>query len=185
MEPFKRQNPSIVDCIDVLSYMVKRYDKDGMDLYYFNSSKSLTNQTDSTSLKVSVAGMKFSGISSPEITLKRILDDYTKKLRAYTSKLREHENKTGSSLLFSRRPPKLPRRLSVYVLTDGVWQSANEPGGEYLEDTIKSLVRELRNADCRRIQVGIQFIRFGNHKYGVPRLETLDRLSKENSDVDL
>lgn len=108
--------------------------------------------------------------------MKGILEAYISKLKTYTTKVADNEKRSRRmSKLFSVAP-KLPTPLSVYVLTDGVWESPDSAGGEYLEDTLKELIEALRSAGCKRVQVGIQFIRFGSHTHGVERLEALDRL---------
>ena len=100
------------------------------------------------------------------------------------AEVRAFNSRGRASLFRLNGPPKLPNPLSIYVLTDGVWESPGAPGGGYLEDTLKDLIEGLRAAGCRRDQIGIQFIRFGSHEYGVQRLEALDRLGTKH-DMDL
>jgi hypothetical protein len=168
----ERQESEVADYIDVLGYMVKRYDPDGIDLHYFNSTEVIKRCKETKRLISSVKGTKFAGLSNPQGTLKSILEAYISKLKAYTDYQKRGRR---MSRLFSTTP-KLPKPLSVYVLTDGVWESPNSAGGEYLEETLKELIEALRSAGCKRVQVGIQFIRFGSHTHGVQRLEALDRL---------
>jgi hypothetical protein len=167
----------VADYVDVLSYMVKRHDKDGLDLYYFNSSERVENSKNSTKLAMSVRGHKFSGVSSPENSLVKKLDAYSKKIKAYVSGTPEHQpHGWKSHLSFGQsKAPQLPDPLSVYVLTDGVWQLG---GHEDLENTIRDLIKNLNAAKCTRKQIGIQFIRFGNDQAGIERLNALDRLGR-------
>lgn len=172
----EKKEREVADYIDVLGYMVKRHDPDGIDLHYFNSTECIERCKETTRLVSSVNGTKFAGLSNPQGTLKDILEKYLDKLKAYTAEVADYERHgRRMSKLFSATP-KLPTPLSVYVLTDGVWESPNDPGGEYLDETLKELIEALRLAGCKRAQVGIQFIRFGSHTYGVQRLEALDRL---------
>jgi len=172
----RRQRQSeVADYVDVLSYMVKRHDKDGIDLYYFNSSDCVEGSKNSTKLVLSVRGHRFSGVSSPENSLVKKLDAYSKKIKAYASRTLEDQSH-GRRLhlpLGLSKAPKLPAPLSVYVLTDGVWQLG---GDDDLEETIRDLIKNLRAAKCTRKQIGIQFIRFGNDPVGIERLNALDRL---------
>lgn len=167
--------------VEVLSYMVKNKDPNGVDLYYFNSTEEFTKCRRSTVLAKSVAAKTFDGLTTPETKLKGLLVKYCTKLKEYTIKRNAYDSRGPNSVrtrLSLGRPPTLPRALSVYVLTDGVWESPNREGGDYLIDTIRKLVEQLKEAECERGQVGVQFIRFGNHLYGKKRLEALDLLSK-------
>ena len=172
----RRQGQSeVADYVDVLSYMVKRLDKDGIDLYYFNSPHCVEGAKHSSKLSSSVRGHKFSGISSPESSLVKKLDAYSKKVKVYATGTPEDQPHGWKShlTLTPSKAPKLPTPLSVYVLTDGVWQLG---GHEELERTIRDLIQNLHAAKCKRDQIGIQFIRFGNNPAGIERLNALDRL---------
>jgi hypothetical protein len=128
-----------------------------------------------------VAAKTFEGVTTPETKLKGLLVKYCVKLKEYTIKRNAYEHRGPASvrsLLPFGRPPTLPRALSVYVLTDGVWESPEREGGDYLTETIRKLVEQLKEAGCGREQVGVQFIRFGDDSYGKQRLEALDMLSK-------
>lgn len=172
----EKRESEVADYIDLLGYMVKRCDRDGIDLHYFNSTEVIKRCKETTRLVSSVNGRKFAGLSNPQGTLKGILEAYIRKLKVYATEVADHEKRNRRmSRLFSGGP-KLPTPLSVYVLTDGVWESPDSAGGEYLEDTLEELIEALRSAGCKRVHVGIQFIRFGSHAHGVERLEALDRL---------
>lgn len=173
----KEGESEVADYVDVLGYMVKRLDKDGIDLYYFNSSERILGSKNSTKLVLSVRGHKFSGVSSPENSLVKTLDAYSKKIKAFASEISaEQSHGWKSHLPLSHfKAPKLPAPLSVYVLTDGVWQLG---GDEDLERTIRDLIKNLHAAKCTRKQIGIQFIRFGNNPAGIERLNALDRLGR-------
>ena len=172
----EKHESEVADYIDLLGYMVKHCDRDGIDLHYFNSTNVVKGRKEVTPLVSSVNGTKFAGLSNPQGTLRGILEAYIRKLKAYTTECADNQKRSRRmSKLFSA-DPKLPTPLSVYVLTDGVWESPDSPGGEYIDDTIEELIEALRSAGCKRVQVGIQFIRFGSHTYGVQRLEALDRL---------
>lgn len=171
-----KHESDIADYVDVLSYIVKRRDPDGIDLHYFNSAEVIKRCKDTTRLVNSVHNTAFAGSSTPEVALKGLLRAYLGKVTEYKAKLRAFETRGRRSLFGG--VPKLPTPLSVYVLTDGVWELPSTAGGGYLEDTIKDLIEGLRSAGCGRDQVGIQFIRFGSHEHGIQRLESLDRLGR-------
>lgn len=179
-----KREKEVTDYVDVLSYMVKRHDPDGVDLRYLNSPEVIRRCKSTTRLVGSVRSTTFAGLSNPERTLNALLRPYLEKVRAYEAEVRALNSRGRASLFSFSGPPKLPNPLSIYVLTDGVWESPGTPGGGYLEDTLKDLIEGLRAAGCRRDQIGIQFIRFGCHEYGVQRLEALDRLGTKH-DMDL
>jgi hypothetical protein len=172
-----RRQSEIADYIGVLSYMVKNYDSNGVDLFYFNSRKKIERCKESSRLADSVRQKRFSGLSNPEGTLKTLLRRYLAKLKTYQLKLREYDEGRRRSFLAIAGRPEPPKPLSIYVLTDGVWESPDTTGGGYLEDTLREMIEVLRATRCGRDQVGIQFIRFGSHEHGVQRLEALDRFS--------
>ena len=84
----------------------------------------------------------------------------------------ESLNRTqGSTSLVSKYLTKRTRPLSLYVLTDAVWQpTCNVP------PVIQSLVKTLKDLNLHKQQIGIQFIRFGERPEGIKRLEELDKL---------
>jgi hypothetical protein len=172
------QQSEVADYVDVLSYMVKRQDPDGIDLYYFNSLEKIEGSKNSTKVHVSVKGHKFAGSSSPERRLVSILDDYGKQIKKYLADEIEYQNrgqKSRLSLIGRSKPPKLPHPLSVYVLTDGAWELGGE---DQLKKSIRNLIGHLNAAKCERKQIGIQFIRFGDHPVGIERLKALDQLGR-------
>jgi hypothetical protein len=133
--------------------MVKNKDPNGVDLYYFNSTEEFTKCRRSTVLAKSVAAKTFEGVTTPETKLKGLLVKYCVKLKEYTIKRNAYEHRGPASvrsLLPFGRPPTLPRALSVYVLTDGVWESPDREGGDYLTETIRKLVEQLKEAGCGR-----------------------------------
>ena len=98
---------------------------------------------------------KATGLSDLYPRIHDIFSDYKKNL----------ERKSFLETSF-RRP------MSLYILTDGNWQSQRDT-----EECIAELVRALDMGD--QYQVGIEFIRFGNDGEGRARLEHLDDSLKE------
>lgn len=178
--PSELQKWGISTFVEVLSYMVKDKDPNGVDLYYFDSREQSTKCKKSRQLAKSVAAKNFEGLTTPETKLKRILDDYCTLLRDFNNRRRQYERRgPNSARSLFRSPPMLPRALSVYVLTDGVWESPKTADGDYLKITLRKLIHQVKEAGCGREQVGLQFIRFGDHLYGKQRLESLDLLGKD------
>ena len=96
-----------------------------------------------------------------ERILTTVLDEHQEALHAHADQTRR-----------GRRPP-LVRPLSIYILTDGVWQGGGNP-----EVPMLGLVETLKNYNLTRNQVGIQFISFGDDAGGLERMHDLDEMSK-------
>lgn len=59
--------------------------------------------------------------------------------------------------------------MNLYILTNGIWEPNCDAAGP-----IKNLVNKLNKLDKGRLQVGIQFISFGNNAEAIDRLNILD-----------
>lgn len=143
--------------LHVLAYMLKEYDRDGMDLYFTVSQSKYNSKTSTGLLNQYRAAAAHQGTSDIGSRLGSILHEYEVKLR-------HHESRRWS--LFAPRPMK---PLNVYVLTDAVWQPQSDAAGP-----IASMVETLRDLRYPRKQVGIQFIQFGKDPACVQKLELLD-----------
>ena len=143
--------------VAVLAYIVKTYDPDGIEMYQTMCSEKPLKSKNSSDLMAALDRTTPSGISDIAIRLNLILSAYETKLH------RAH----GGGLLSSLR--KEVRPLTLYVLTDAVWQPECDAAGP-----IKKLVRKLESLGMSKNQVGIQFIRFGKNPLGLSRLEHLD-----------
>ena len=149
----------VCNVLRVLAYMVKGSDDDGMDLY-FTISSIKHNSKKATGLHNQIRGKQLQGTSDIGLRLSIILDDYKASLRQPTPK----------RLSFLGRAKRRVRKgLSVYILTDAVWQPHSDAG-----QPIESLVRTLVELDSPQKQVGIQFIRFGNDPESIEKLRHLD-----------
>ena len=148
--------------ISLLAYMVKKSDKDGVDLF-FTQSVTKVNSQRSSKLSASIHQEPFAGLSNMRGRLQTILQ--------------EHINKFGTLIqapkpLFGRQPPPQPQRpLSFYILTDAKWQptSATDVG-----QLIKDLVQSMKAKGCPKEHVAIQFIRFGEDPASIAKLDELD-----------
>ncbi|KAG8532872.1 uncharacterized protein KY384_002750 [Bacidia gigantensis] len=151
------------EVVELLFYMVEHKDPDGVDLYFSaitpkrfkvkNKKQILDALDDHPSVR-----------ENPEIRhrLASILGHYKTKFgqRQLLDKV-THWNAT---------PSRGPRKLSLYVLTDGVWQPDTD-----LVLEIQDMVDHLEQHKLRDKQIGIQFIQFGNDPIGTARLRHLDQ----------
>lgn len=138
----------------LLSYMVRDCDPNGLDLYFTNTSKTVKSRSMST-LMGELSTRTPKGLPDMRSRFGDIIEKYRSKFgkRKLSSFFRESD----------------PRKLSLYVLTDGVWQPKID-----LTTTIRTLVSGLEDHKLTNKQIGIQFIRFGNDTNGIERLQKLD-----------
>jgi len=144
----------VAKVFEALSYIVKSTDKDGLDLY-FRNSENFAESTKKTSeliplLKAQKKPTKDPGINF-DLRLNQILEKRTDKL-----------DRRG---IFNRKP----KPMSLYILTDGVWDFDG-----YAQEPIRNAVQKLYGVSKSRKQIGIQFIRFGDNPEALRRLEHLD-----------
>lgn len=146
----------------LLAYLLKRHDDDGIELWFTGRREKVRSRT-STELEQAVKSTK-QGLerhSDMAISLSEILTPYRQKMAKYS-------RKTGDSRLprLFGRPPK---KLMLYVLTDGIWRPGSNP-----HEVINKLVETMTTNDYERRYVGIQFIRFGDNLEGQEKLQALD-----------
>lgn len=156
----KQHWDKVRDTLKALGYLVKRSDLDGIDLFFTNSPEEGHSRDRKNLIKV-FNSVKPAGQCNMKVALGKILEAYRPKLP-----------KESKGLLF-RKKGKHKWGLSVYILTDGVWEdgedelcSVHEP----IETILNKLTRKSLNSD----HVGIQFIRFGDSAIGAARLTRLD-----------
>ena len=146
--------------VELLSSLTAPYDPDGLDLYF---------STESAKQKP----------KNPEEFLKHLRDRPAKGLpdfrQRFATIIEKYQSRFGKMNTFSKvfhpksMPSRGPRPLSLYVLTDGIW----DPNCTLITE-IKKLVASLLEHKLPNKYVGIQFIRFGNDPVGKQRLRHLD-----------
>lgn len=74
------------------------------------------------------------------------------------------------------RPPKPVRKLTLIVLTDGIWAGMGNSQAS-VDETIVRFVQQVESAidDLMDLPVSIEFVQFGNNPEATYRLEQLDR----------
>ena len=143
------------DLFDLLAYMVKEKDPDGIELHFTISNKTLSSRNVSP-LSKSLLSKPFEGDSNIRLELGNILQDYEARLKG-----------TETTRLWSRS--KKTKDLNLYIFTDGVWQPESDP-----TELISDIVSTLKEHRVYSERFGIQFIRFGNNQNGIDRLNRLD-----------
>ena len=153
-----------------LMYVVKAYDKNGVDLYFTVSRKEY-NSKKSSELINYVPTKPSTAECDMEAQLGTILHGYADKLRSHRnmSPLRP----TSSSSFLRKKKTAIDHggldELNVYVLTAGIWQEQTN-----VRAPIEALVTTMMELNYPKRQVGIQFIRFGNDPEAIETLQRLD-----------
>ena len=151
MEPHWKR---VTRVFEALSYILKDVDPNGLDLSFTISGDTLkkTKRTSKLVEMVKLRSKHLKGTTDMNLKLTEILVTYQTEL----------EKPKG---FFGK--PILPRNL--YILTDGVWEPNCDAAAP-----IKNLVNKLIKLDKGRVQVGIQFISFGENTAALERLDILD-----------
>jgi hypothetical protein len=162
----------VTQLFTLLAYMIKGSDRDGIDLFFTVSSDRKSEKT-STKLIRHLEGKRLTGISDIDTSLDRILNPYLERL------LSDKEPRRKWVLARKSKPA---RPLTIYVLTDGVWQP-NSDGTR----SIKTFVEKLRDLGIQdpAKQIGISFIQFGNHEEGAKKLQRLDEGLAREANFDI
>jgi hypothetical protein len=149
----------VTDVFEALSYILKYVDPDGLDLSFTVSGESLKNYKVTSTLVQSVRDRKsrLKGTTDMNLKLTTLLENYQAALEKPPREVKS---------LFRRKPV---RPLNLYILTDGIWEAKCDAEGP-----IRRLIKKLADLGKGRIQVGIEFISFGNNIAGLQRMDHLD-----------
>ncbi|KAL8894183.1 MAG: hypothetical protein Q9192_004544, partial [Flavoplaca navasiana] len=150
----------VEEVLELLATLTQPYDPDGLDLYFSTESTKLRPNHPEKFLRY-LRERPARGRPDFRQRFAKIIEDYQSRFGQRNSWARlRHPSST---------PSKGPRPLSLYVLTNGVW----DPKCTLITE-VKSLVALLQEHRYPNKYVGIQFIRFGNDPEGKKRLKTLD-----------
>lgn len=154
--------------VKALGYLVKESGRDGMDLYFTNSSEEA--HCGDTSTLMSTLNSVTPG--SYKCDMKRALGMVLEKY--YPENMKIQEEKWSPFLDSRKKKTKNEKRgVNIYVLTDGVWQERPQPFCG-VENPIKTMVEKLEAHYSLGYHVGIEFISFGSDPVGIQRLKQLD-----------
>lgn len=139
--------------LGIIAYMIKSFDKDGLDLYFAQSG--VKHHSDNSSKLVGIVEKrkvcKDLGFTDLSVRLERVLGEYAVKL--------ERETRQGIAT----------PGLSVYIFTDAIWTPLCD-----IVPAIDKMVRTLVKLQLPEKQVGLQFISFGTDTEGLTRLKLVD-----------
>lgn len=149
MKPHKLQ---VRHALESLGYLVKRFDPDGIELYFTRGPETARGKDREKLLQV-FDNVGFHGAGSIGVVLGKVLNKCTSP-GPLTSLMKKSRKIWGAS---------------IYVLTDGVWGCDKECLCQ-LPELIGTTVKKMDT----RIELGIQFIQVGHHPIGTWRLRELD-----------
>ncbi|KAG8534060.1 uncharacterized protein KY384_000903 [Bacidia gigantensis] len=146
----------IWDVLEGLTKILRDQDPDGIDLYFTSSDRKLKARK-LKEIRQSMEKNVPDALTNMSHSLSMILQDHSASA---------DRSKTVRNFLLRRRRPK---PLSLYVLTDGVWQPKSDPTG-----MIRALANDLGDLKVQYHRVQIQFIQFGSDSRAQARLKHLD-----------
>ncbi|KAF2813081.1 uncharacterized protein BDZ99DRAFT_473802 [Mytilinidion resinicola] len=170
--------PKLKRVFEALAWLVKRVDPDGLDLYFTSSPEKFHNKN--TTPLASLVERREATLGG-RCNIKNSLGNITQGYRAKIQSL--DANRPRSRLSFLGATQKL-HPISIYILTDGVWQDKPEPICG-VDEPIRILVNELSNRGLLDGQAGIQFVRFGHDDIGMKRLRMIDNHKELKLDKDI
>lgn len=149
--------PQIQNCVSILGYEVKRFDKDGIEICFTLSSVKKKHKKTSPLVDEVKRHLPADPLTNPQT-----------KTNIYTS--------LGSMLdqyrTLIEQPGNVKKKI-IFVLTDGLWQPHS---AEYLEHSLRNLISSLSQTQSPMDQIGIQFIQFGRDPVATQLLRYLDKM---------
>lgn len=146
----------VISFFKVFAYFAKRYDDNGLEMYFTVSTKKETFR-DTTPAVSLLRSMTPTSVPNFDNRLDEIL-------RGYQSRLERESERSGRRWSWSSSV----KPLSLYVLSNGDW-----PGCDAIAP-VESMIEKLRELKLTKARVGIQFIRFGRNPDGIKKLGYLD-----------
>lgn len=172
MQPFREQ---VITTFTNLAHILEKADEDGVDVFCTSQMDKKENNRRTENLTNFVRNSFCKGAGG-RCFIERSLTTLIGKV------IQELPPEAGSGLRRARSFRGIlgkrytGRPISIYILTNGVWDSspAAEKGLCNADIPIRQLIEELKRRNLPRNQVALQFLRFGNDETGIRRLRTLD-----------
>lgn len=175
MQPYKAEVTSV---LRNMAFILGKADPDGLDVALTFESEKIEHNRRTEKLVEFVEGRFQKGAQSRcfigaslQALVNRILKDLPENAG-------EKQKSRIQRFMSSKKRP-----VSLYVLTNGIWDPSAREGVCGAHIPIMQLMTELRNRNLERSQVAIQFIRFGDDPVGVKRLNGLDNLVKDHESL--
>jgi hypothetical protein len=143
----------MTELLGIIAYMIKSFDKDGLDLYFAQSNAKHNGDTSSKLVSI-VEKRKHEedlGYTDMSVRLEQILGEYATKMQRQ---------------IWQNIPT---RGLNVYIFTDAIWTPLCD-----IVPAIDKMVEKMVAHNLPEKQVGLQFISFGDDAECLKRLRLVD-----------
>lgn len=144
-------------CVRLMAWLLKKYDKNGMDLYFMSKpGKTHTRSGHSSDLQRPIlkALDECKGVHNVDTRLAQILADYQG--RSATGSGIQTGGRSSFTGMSSTRIVAGARKIMIYVISDGNWERRSE---ESLTKTMDAVATVLSIQGAPDKAVGIQFVR--------------------------
>lgn len=168
--------PDLKRLLKALAWLVSRDDDNGMELRFLRSTKHCTSK-DPAKLVEFLGKTRRVGQSDINDRLGEVLEDYCRRCDTWKRSQIRSSSKLYQTLF---RTGGKPKKLSIYVLTDAIWQPRSDAA-----DSIRPMVKMLEEWQFPFNRVGIQFIRFGDDPDSIQKLNRLDLKSQLGVSKDI
>uniref|UniRef100_A0A0B7KEL8 Protein kinase domain-containing protein n=1 Tax=Bionectria ochroleuca TaxID=29856 RepID=A0A0B7KEL8_BIOOC len=173
----QKYREEVLRWVSELGYLVKELDPDGGEIRCTSDHTKVVKFKRSTDAKRFVSEKFADGKGAPcnmENALLGVVDS-----------IREPQSTVSSRLSFITRSGSGPKKTTVLVFTDGVWDSSLKNGLIGVDKSIESLIKHMKDSGIGRPNISIQFLRFGSEPVGIKRLEFLDDKLGEKHEFDI
>ncbi|KAH6672041.1 hypothetical protein B0J14DRAFT_85731 [Halenospora varia] len=143
----------MIELLGIIAYMIKSFDKDGLDLYFAQSNAKHNEETSSKLVSIVEKRKREEdlGYTDMSVRLEQILGEYARKIQRQSSQ------------------NIVTRGLNVYIFTDAIWTPLCD-----IVPAIDKMVEGLVAHKLPEKQVGLQFISFGDDAECLKRLMLVD-----------
>lgn len=163
----------IIKAVESLSWLLKRYDDDGIDIYFMRSKQKAHARRKSSSDLIAplvTAMADASGTSDVTLRLESLLHEYCEDYKRTQDLPRTTSGLGLSRFMTGRRAQQRIKPRMIYIFTNAIWQEASDP-----TSIIKEAASRLDDMHAPQYQLGIQFISVGASRENQRKLDRLDR----------
>lgn len=171
--------------LETLLLKVEGLDEDGIDLLFTSGKKKVEGRQFHGKLRKVLQSDPFmAAMKSPEAKpIENFHTDIVKPLSEIFGTYLEMAKRSQREK-WRKRPP-ISRKLTLFILTDGMWTGTKRKGD--VDELILLFVEKLRNelGDLNQRSFTIQFIQFGNDPEATRHLQDLDNNLKHEGIPDI
>ncbi|KAJ2902328.1 hypothetical protein MKZ38_000718 [Zalerion maritima] len=158
---------------EALGWIAEGIDDDGIDLFFGDPGSKKLQSGNSRELLEELKKHKYSPTSS-NMVKSRLSHLVETELRERLVKLRQTHRRRSLLRLHRRKMP----RINVFVFTDGNWVGdMDHTKAAGVDEPVRDLMDMIKELGLSQQDVTIQFVRFGNDKDGIQRLQYLDNFA--------